>query len=89
MATSRNSMMNWLEKKGINVCGTAEHFYGTEEDKDGGIWMSGEEGDGFFDYYNQSSKYDFGVLITLSKQVEKKGWYFEWNDPGTIMAYKI
>lgn len=47
----------------------------------------GEEGDGLFEYYAESSRYDFGVLVTLDEAVSKRGWWFEWNDPGTIMCW--
>jgi len=86
MKVSRNAMMKFLEGKGVRVIGTTEEFSGSK----GGIWISGEEGDGFFEYY--SSDYDnrtFGVQNKLNEAVEKKGWYFEWNDPGTIMAWTI
>jgi len=82
---SRKGMMTFLEKKGCNVIGETERFNGSV----GGIWLGGEEGDGLFSYYSQSARFDFGVLKTLQDQVQKRGWWFEWNDPGTIMCWPI
>ena len=80
---SREKMMAFLTKKGCNVIGTTEEFSGSQ----GGIWLSGEEGDGFFSYYAEGSQYEFGVLVTLMEEAEQRGWYFEWNDAGTIMCW--
>jgi hypothetical protein len=30
----------------------------------------------------------FGVDPKLNDVVENAGWYFEWNDPGTIMVWE-
>jgi hypothetical protein len=27
------------------------------------------------------------ISSKLNKAVEKSGWWFEWNDPGTIMCW--
>lgn len=70
---------------------TTEAFDGSE----GGIWMSGEDGvvdkkgDLIFDYYAESSKYEFGVIYHLNNWAERNGWMFEWYDAGTIMMYPI
>ena len=80
----RKGMMTFLEKKGCNVVGETEQFNGSQ----GGIWLSGEEGDGLFEYYSNSSRFSHGVLNTLQEAVEKRGWWFEWNDPGTIMCWQ-
>ena len=81
---NRNQMMAFLEKKGCKVVGTTEEFNGSQ----GGIWLSGEQGDGLFNYYAEGSNYEFGVLASLSEQVMDRGWYFEWNDAGTIMCWE-
>lgn len=71
------------------ITGTTEDFDGSE----GGIWICAEcdylnaRGVPFFDYYEESRAYTFGVLSNLWNLVEKHGWYFEWYDPGTIMVY--
>lgn len=83
MGLNRDAMITFLEKKGCKVVGETERFNGME----GGIWLSGEEGDGLFEYYSQSSKFELGVLKTLQEAVEKQGWWFEWNDPGTVMCW--
>ncbi len=82
---SREAMIKFLETEGVYVIGTTEEFSGTE----GGIWVGGEENDGLFEYYNTSSKFDFGVEKKLNKSVNKRGWWFSWNDPGTMMVWPI
>lgn len=70
---------------------TTEEFNGSK----GGIWTSGENDDvtwgGFplFDYYGSGKKYTLGVNNLLHNFLEKRGWYGEWNDPGTMMLWKI
>lgn len=81
---SRKKMIDFLEKKGCRVVGNTEEFNGAK----GGIWLSGEEGDGFFDYYTSNPNYTFGVLDSLERSVNDRGWWFEWNDAGTIMCWK-
>jgi hypothetical protein len=85
MKASRETMIKFLEKKGVKVVGTTEDFSGQE----GGIWVCGEEMDGLLEYYNNSSKYTFGVEKKLNEAVNKKGWWFSWNDPGTMMVWPI
>ena len=69
---------------------TTEEFDGSE----GGLWMCGEDCDvtdrngmPIFDYYAESSKYDFGVIYHLNNWADRNGWMFEWYDAGTIMMY--
>jgi hypothetical protein len=90
---SRTQMMNKLEKKYPNLfMRTTEEFNGSE----GGIWSSAENGDeakdGFplFEYYTENhTRYELGVHNEIYEFLEKYGWYAEWNDPGTIMFWKI
>ena len=83
----RETLIKNLEKKGIIVRGTTEEF----NNVDGGIWISAEclENEFHFDYYAMSSAYDLGVRATLVDFLEKRGWYTEWNDPGTMMLWEI
>jgi hypothetical protein len=80
-------MKNWLLKKGINVVGTTEEFNGVR----GGLWIDAEDysGQRFFNYYNYSESHIFGVKKKLSEQANRYGWYFSWNDPGTMMLWEI
>lgn len=95
MAKSRNFMMNKLETQwGLDFVSTTEDFYGTATCK--GIWLSGENGDchkdgmELFNYWNEDHKnYTFGVYNKIGEWAEKNGWYFEWNDAGTIMLWPI
>jgi hypothetical protein len=81
---NRDEMMTWLKTKGVNVVGTTEQFYGEGEGK--GIWVSGEDSD-LFDYYRESWYNTFGVQPKLNEQTEKRGWYYEWHDAGTMMLW--
>ena len=83
---TREYMMEQLEKAwGLEFTDTTERFNGVE----GGIWLSAENGetdpmDGsqrLFDYWS------FGVCNRLDRWAEECGWWFEWNDPGTIMLW--
>lgn len=80
---NREQMVAFLKEKGCKVIGTTEEFDGCE----GGIWMSGESNSSLFNYYAESSQYEFGVKETLCRQAESRGWFFEWNDPGTVMCW--
>ena len=74
---------------------TTEQFDGAE----GGIWTSAEDGiDGpimnhlpLFNYYSQdggSNYYTFGVNNKFCEFLEERGWYAEFNDPGTVMLWE-
>lgn len=86
---TREELMDLLENKyKIKTVRTSEEFNGQTE----GIWVAGDNeeelsGNKMFDYYNRSAKYTNGVLKQLRTAVEKTGWWFEWNDPGTIMIW--
>ena len=76
----------------IDFVRTTEEFNGDI----GGVWLSGEDSakmkDGLdmFDYYTENyNRYELGVHNIICKWLEKKGWYAEWYDAGTIMLYKI
>ena len=83
----RETLIKNLEKKGIIVRGTTEEF----NNVDGGIWISAEEPDNefYFDYYAMNRSYELGVRVTLVDFLQKRGWYAEWNDPGTTMLWEI
>lgn len=86
-------MMEYLRKCGCKVCGTAEEFYNHPLRVEG-IWISAEssyadDGSPLFDYYHENFElYDIGVEKALAEAVNRKGWYFEWYDAGTMMLYK-
>ncbi len=88
---TREYMMDHLESEfKIDFVAISENFNGSE----GGIWLSAENGerasDGWnlFDYWNTDwNRYDHGVHKQIGEWAEKHGWYFEWNDPGTIMLW--
>ena len=94
--SSLTKMAEVLERKGINVVGTAEQFYGSssrfDEDcwkTDNGLWISGEDTPEMFDYWTcDHDRYEFGVRNDIRDLAEKHGYWFEWNDPGTIMCWK-
>lgn len=86
--TSREEMLVILGEL-FPITGTTEDFDGSE----GGIWICAEcgylnaSGVPFFDYYAEERIYEFGVLTNLVDLAERHGWYFEWQDGGTIMVY--
>ena len=86
---TRDELMDLMETKyKIKTVRHSEDFNG----QTGGIWIAADNeeimgGNKIFDYYNRSSKYSNGVLTQLRTAVEKKGWWFEWNDPGTIICW--
>jgi hypothetical protein len=85
----RDAMMAIMsDKYKIKTVRTTEEFNG----ETGGIWMAGDNGETLsagkiFDYYNKSAKYQNGVLKNVVAAAEKAGWWFSWNDPGTIMLW--
>jgi len=90
---SREQMMEILSNtypdQWINV---SEDFRGSE----GGIWLDAEcgvtdrNGNLLFDYYSidHRNRY-FGVINHLANWAERAGWFFEWNDAGTIFLWEI
>jgi hypothetical protein len=86
---SREDLMDLLEMKyKIKTVRESEDFNGQTE----GIWLAADNeeelsGNKIFDYYNRSAKYTNGVLKQFRTAIEKTGWWFEWNDPGTIMIW--
>lgn len=86
----RDQMIIWLEDH-LNFIKTTEEFDGSK----GGIWTTGEgdqmyKGKRIFDYYTTDhKKYEFGVYKPFAKEMEKRGWYAEWYDAGTMMIWPI
>ena len=85
-------LVGYLESRfGIKAVGSTEDFDGSQ----GGIWLSAENREEYqsrdiFDYYSEDHKnYEIGVLNAFGKAMDQVGWYAEWNDPGTIMLWKI
>lgn len=92
MKATLNEIRDILTEMGVKVCGTTEEFYG-EGSEHVGLWVSGEgdnkeSGYPFFDYYDMSDDYTFGVLSSLEKTANDRGWYFECHDPGTYMLWE-
>lgn len=89
-------MAKVLERKGIKVCGTTGQFYGERSifdeerwENDKGLWISAEDTPEMFDYWTcNHDRYELGVRNDIRDLAEKHGYWFEWNDPGTIMCWK-
>jgi hypothetical protein len=84
MNMKRSAFKKALEKKGVHVVGNTEEFNGSK----GGVWCSAERGDSF-NYYAESPSYTLGIKNEIKDYADKHGWFFEWNDCGTIMAWKV
>ena len=87
--STKEELMDYVETKyKIKSIRNSEDFDG----QTGGIWIAADNeeelsGNKIFDYYNKGTKYKNGVLKTIVDAIEKKGWWFSWNDPGTIMIW--
>lgn len=85
----RDEMMKFIDKH-MRIAGTSEEFNGSE----GGIWVSGEDtyefkGKVIYDYYAEGSGYELGVNVKWEKELNKRGWYSEWYDAGTVQIWPI
>ena len=86
---SREDMMKFIEKY-MRIAGTSEEFNGSE----GGIWVSGEDSDEYkgnliYSYYSEGKAFELGVNVKWEKELNKRGWYSEWYDAGTIQIWPI
>ena len=86
---SREEMTKWIEKY-MRVAGTSEEFAGSE----GGIWVSGEDSDEYkgnliYSYYSEGKAFELGVNVKWEKELNKRGWYSEWYDAGTIQIWPL
>ena len=84
-------MMAWV-KEHMQFVRATECFNGSI----GGLWLSAENLDEFkglpiYDYGCMDGQvYDgLGVLQDWEDAVKARGWYSEWNDPGTVMLWPI
>ena len=86
---NRAELTDYLEKH-LKFVKTSKEFDGT----DGGLWTSGEDGATFkgrriYDYYSENHKsYTFGVLNVWEKELNKRGYYSEYYDAGTVMIWE-
>ena len=86
----RDEMMKWIEKS-MDFVGTSEDFNGSQ----GGIHVSGEAGDEYkgaiiYSYYSEDYKNrEFGVWNKWEKELNKRGWYSEWYDAGTVCIWPL
>jgi hypothetical protein len=89
----RETLMRKLrERYGEEIhCRTSEEFNG----QTGGIWMSGEnyepseKGLRVFDYYAEGKQYELGIHKKFMNFLEKRGWFVEWYDCGTVSLWPI
>lgn len=89
-ATRDEIMSIMRDKYGLSFVKTSEEFDGEE----GGIWLGGSDGklmpnakDDMFNYYHGGSKYPQGIHKDLAKFLDKKGWYGQFGDPGTVFLW--
>ena len=89
----RDQLMGALESKYGLKARTTEEFDGTP----GGIWLDAEsrvpeteDGLPLFDYYLDVDPYMFGVHPDFEAFViDNYGFAPEWNDPGTLMLWRL
>ena len=88
---NRENLVIAIENKFPKVeCMRTEDFDGSE----GGIWLSGENdiadknGKQLFSYYGDYTTYEFGILKSVAKFLEVRGWHGEWHDAGTLMLWE-
>jgi len=87
---NRDEMMDWIGKY-MKFVGTSEEFDGSE----GGIHLSGEDGAEYkgaiiYSYYSEDYKNrEFGVWNKWEKELNKRGWYSEWYDAGTVCVWPL
>ena len=91
--TERDNLMDLIEDRfDITFMRTSEEFNGQE----GGIWISGENGDTnkdgllLIDYYTRNpDNYHFGVHKDLTSLLDQHNYFAEFHDPGTIIIWPI
>lgn len=84
---SRSEMMRAIAKKyDLNWIRSTEHFYGKTSQIEG-IWLGCASK--ISDYFTESPKYEIGVLKSFETFINKRGWYSEWYDCGTLMLYPL
>lgn len=88
---TREQMMKWIGQY-IQRVSTTEEFSGSE----GGIWVSGEDASRYkgaiiYDYWEEwgEGTYELGVLKDWEQQLERRGWYSEWYDAGTVCIWPM
>ena len=42
-----------------------------------------------YDYYAEGRGYELGVNVKWEKELNKRGWYSEWYDAGTVQIWPI
>jgi hypothetical protein len=52
--------------------------------------MDEYKGEVIYDYYSENHiDREFGVLKKWEKELNKRGWYSEWYDSGTISLHSL
>jgi hypothetical protein len=82
----KNAFMKKLAKvEGVTVHGTSEDFSGSK----GGIWLSGSAFNmNAWEFDPQEEAYTMGVRNDIADLGHDHGWFFEFNDPETVMAWE-
>ena len=88
---TRDELIKILKDKySLHFTKTSEEFDGEE----GGIWIGGSEGkvmpDGkteMFNYYHGGSKFPQGINKDFANFLDKRGWYGQFADPGTVLLW--
>jgi hypothetical protein len=88
----RDQLMDSLEQEFGLKSRTTEEFGGGP----GGVWINAESnvpetesGLPLFDYYMDVDPYEFGIHPEFEKFASQYGFFAEWNDPGTLMLWRL
>jgi len=51
--------------------------------------LTDRNGNEIFDYWTTSGLYEIGVIAHLNRWAQRNGWWFEWQDAGTMCLHPL
>ncbi len=80
LGMDHGEMVDLLEQNGLQVIHSA--------DSNGrSIKINGESGDYRINYWSENPEYIFGIHPEVDALASENGWFFEWQDSGTLMCH--